>query len=190
MRMLIVRTHDVVEFDIAAGIYKPGPGGGGGQIATWGMEPGRFPELLYPAPWGRPVRGALEWLPARPVLWDVDVRQDAAMLAFAVLASGFHLSHRGGAWRYFEAPGNDPLFLAGLGTMNGFSVVARQDASGGFPVIVPGEQVIGWVMGERPPRTALAALPMLGPNLFRSWPVADLLALEDGPERLVPLLDP
>ncbi|MBN8224766.1 MAG: hypothetical protein J0L89_08105 [Xanthomonadales bacterium] len=188
MRMLIVRTLGVVEFDIAAGIHKPGPGGGGGQIATWGMEPGRFPELLYPAPWGKPVRGALEWSPARPVLWDVDVRQSEGLLAFAVLATGFHLSRQREPWRYFEAPGGEPLFLAGLGSMKGFSVVARQDGAGGFPVVVPGELAAEWVIGKQP-REGLLAMPLLGPELFRSWPVADPLELEDGPERLVPLLD-
>ncbi|KAF1692774.1 hypothetical protein CSC62_14160 [Pseudoxanthomonas jiangsuensis] len=189
MRLLIARTHPGTEYEAAAGMPHEGPGGHGDQSYSWGIEPGRFPGLLYRAQWGKPVRGSLEWRAGRPILWDVDLAQAAPTEAVAVLASGFHLVSTRRPWRYYEPPGGELMFLAGLGSGRDFSVLARHNPDGGFPVVLPPERVLDWVMGGPPGLDGLAALPSLGPELFRSWPVADPTLIEDGPERLRPLLE-
>ena len=187
MQIRLVRHTSVRSFAALLGVLGPGPDSFGDTSATWRLPPGRFPPVFQRAAWGKVDVSQVLWDPARPLRWDTDPGD--AWEPVAVPVDGWLVERRAGAgWRCYEAPGSEPLFIAGAQVDQRFSLLAWADE--GLPAILPSEAGQGWLLGEQRVGGRLGQLPRFRPELFRSWPIRPPDALdEDGPAVLRPRLD-
>lgn len=171
MRYVLTYYHHEPDWLKAAGLEVP-PLGVGARACSWSVLPGLYLPAIH-----RDARGAVDfgnrrWSEARPVLWDIDAGQMQVSRA-AVLASGFYIEAPIGHWRYYEAPGREPIFLAAAGSAKSAALLAWAPGgeAGGLPALVPGEAVRRWVAETGTAADAFVDLPRWSSDLFRSWPV-------------------
>ncbi|MCI2243768.1 hypothetical protein L3067_03995 [Xanthomonas sp. PPL568] len=194
MRFVLAYYHRDEHWATAAGLVPP-PLGYGGLANSWSVQPGKYLRSIRRGIDGQVDLWSVLWSPARPVLWDIDARS-VVVSRSAICVSGFYIE-LDDRWRYFAAPGDEPIFLAAAGGQKAAALLgwAPGGDAGGMPAIVLAEDAVRWASEEGTAADAFRRLQRWPADAFRSWSVQSPidrppLRERDDDSLIVPLLDP